>query len=72
VLSDSGFFSGIPATAICSASAAARLCALWSDFRGQLDKSDLIAALLKGDPEHRYAAAARGLDLRKVWEGSRQ
>jgi hypothetical protein len=39
-----------------------------SDFKEQLFKPDLIAELLNGDPNHRYAAAARRVDLRKVWD----
>lgn len=70
VLSDSGFFSGDPGDGnLLSVSRGASV-RPWQDFREKLDKPDLIAALLKGDPEHRYAKAARELDLGKVWEGA--
>ena len=41
-----------------------------SDFKEQLYKPDLIAELLKGDPNHRYAAAAKQLDLKKTWDSA--
>jgi WD40 repeat protein len=69
VLSDAGFFSGDPGDGNLLGVSRGPNVRPWQDFRDKLDKPDLIAALLKGDPEHRYAAAARGLDLRKVWEG---
>jgi WD40 repeat protein len=37
-------------------------------FREQLYRPDLIEALLKGDPQRRYPAALRDLDLGKVWD----
>lgn len=43
-----------------------------ADFRDALYKPDLIAELLKGDPNHRYAAAAKQLDLKKIWDGAGQ
>jgi WD40 repeat protein len=43
-----------------------------SDVRGELYRPELIESLLKGDREHRYAAAARALDLKKVWDGLRR
>jgi WD40 repeat protein len=41
-----------------------------SDFKAQLYKPDLIAELLKGDPNHRYATAAKQIDLKKIWDGT--
>ena len=41
-----------------------------SDFRGELYRPKLIEALLKGDKDHRYATAARALDLKKVWDSA--
>jgi WD40 repeat protein len=41
-----------------------------SDFKAQLDKPDLIAELLKGDPDRRYATAAKQIDLKKIWDGA--
>ena len=48
----------------------AELKAVTADFKQQLDKPDLIAELLKGDPNHRYAAAARQIDLKKIWDAA--
>jgi WD40 repeat protein len=42
-----------------------------SDFKDKLYKPDLIAELLKGDPHHRYAAAAKQVDLEKMWDETR-
>jgi WD40 repeat protein len=39
-----------------------------SQFRKQLDRPDLVDALLKGDPERRFAAAVKELDLMKMWD----
>ena len=41
-----------------------------SDFKAQLEKPDLIAELLKGDPNRRYATAAKQIDLKKIWDGA--
>jgi WD40 repeat protein len=69
VLSSSGLFSGnLGETGLFNVTRGL-LARPASDFRAQLDKPDLIAELLKGDPGHRYAAAARQLDLQKVWNG---
>jgi WD40 repeat protein len=70
VLSDSGFFSGNPGDGNLLSVSRGTTVRPWSDFREKLDRPDLIAALLKGDPDHRYAAAARGLDLRNIWEAA--
>lgn len=39
-----------------------------SQFRKQLDRPDLIDALLKGDPERRFTTAVKALDLGKMWD----
>lgn len=39
-----------------------------STFREQLHRPDLIEVLLKGDPQRRYPAALRDLDLGKIWD----
>lgn len=36
-------------------------------FRKQLERPDLIDALLKGDPQRRFATAVKELDLGKMW-----
>jgi hypothetical protein len=41
-----------------------------SDFKAQLEKPDLIAELLKGDPNRRYATATKQIDLKKVWDAA--
>jgi WD40 repeat protein len=41
-----------------------------SQFRKQLDRPDLVDALLKGDPERRFTAAVRDVDLVKIWDSA--
>jgi WD40 repeat protein len=69
-LSESGIFSGNPGETNLFNLARGFEARPGSDFRGQLDRPELIDALLKGDKDHRYAAAARVLDLKKLWEGA--
>jgi hypothetical protein len=40
-------------------------------LREHLYRPDLVEQLLKGDPEHRYRRAVRGLDLAKLWDAAR-
>lgn len=40
-------------------------------LREHLYRPDLVEQLLKGDPQHRYRRAARGLDLAKLWDAAR-
>jgi WD40 repeat protein len=72
VLSASGLFSGNTGDTNLFSLSRGLAARPSSDFQGQLFKPDLIAELLKGDPNHRYAAAAKGLDLKKVWDGAGQ
>ena len=68
MLSPSGLFSGNAGDANLFNVARGLAARPSSDFKEQLFKPDLIAELLKGDPNHHYAAAARQVDLRKVWD----
>ena len=70
VVSPSGLFSGNEGDSNLFNVARGLAARPSSDFKKQLYKPDLIAGLLKGDPNHRYAAAAKQVDLRKIWEGA--
>jgi len=67
-LSDSGFYSGNPGERELFSLVRGMNARPFADFAKQLDKPDLIEALLNGDKDHRYAAAARALDLGKLWD----
>lgn len=69
VLSPSGLFSGNGGDSSLFNLARGLSARPSSDFKKQLYRPDLIAELLKGDPSHRYAAAAKRVDLRKIWDG---
>jgi WD40 repeat protein len=71
VLSPSGLFSGNAGDSNLFNLARGLSARPSADFREALYKPDLIAELLKGDPSHRYAAAAKQVDLEKVWEGAK-
>jgi hypothetical protein len=68
VLSPSGLFSGNAGDSNLFYLARGLSARPAADFREALYKPDLIAELLKGDPKHSYATAAKQLDLRKLWE----
>ncbi len=71
-LSDSGIYSGNPGDRQLFSLVRGMSARPSADFRQQLYKPDLIEALLGGDKDHRYAAAAQALDLKKVWESAGQ
>jgi len=68
VLTPSGLFSGNGADAGLFGLSRGLNARPASDFKAQLDKPDLIAELLKGDPNRRYATAAKQIDLKKIWD----
>ncbi|WP_163467977.1 hypothetical protein, partial [Klebsiella michiganensis] len=68
VLSPSGLFSGNGGETTLLNLSRGMTARPASDFREALYKPDLIAELLKGDPAHRYAAAARQIDLKTIWD----
>jgi WD40 repeat protein len=70
VLSDSGIYSGNPGEREPFNLVRGLSARPSADFRRQLYQPDVIEALLGGDKDHRYAAAARALDLGKVWDGA--
>jgi len=70
VLSPSGLFSGNGADANLFSLSRGMNARVASDFKAQLEKPDLIAELLKGDPNRRYAMAAAQMDLKKIWDGA--
>ncbi len=70
VLSPSGLFSGNSADSNLFGLSRGMKARPASDFKAQLEKPDLVAELLKGDPNRRYAPAARQIDLKKIWDGA--
>jgi WD40 repeat protein len=70
VLSPSGLFSGNSADANLFGLSRGMNARPASDFKAQLEKPDLIAELLKGDPNRRYATAAKQIDLKRVWDAA--
>jgi hypothetical protein len=71
VLSSSGLFSGNAGDTNHFNYARGYAARPASDFRAELYRPELIEALLNGDKDHRYATAARALDLKKVWDSAR-
>lgn len=70
VLSPSGLFSGNGGETTLLNLSRGMTARPASDFREALYKPDLIAELLKGDPAHRYTAAARQIDLKTIWDST--
>jgi len=69
-VSDSGFYSGDADGADMLSFSRGFSARAASQFRSELHRPDLIAELLKGDPNRRYAAAAKQLDLNGIWEAA--
>jgi WD40 repeat protein len=68
VLADGGFFAAQAGGEDLLSAARGFKSVSASKFREQLYRPDLIEALLKGDPQRRYPAALRELDLAKIWD----